>query len=250
MVGIHISSVIRRRYWRGQAQAKTDTASQISIDNGETAKHAVNNCRDFDVTKLEREGINDVVLFDFAHAVPEQRCLSVRVVWPAIANFGTVYLARHVDVPAVLRSSEERTAAADTVRQVRRPTLVDCLLVHAVTMVVVDRRQRPVDGDLREVRAAEAGQLGVQVTEQPRLHEWVIGNFDTRHEMAGMKRHLFYLGEEICWAAVQGHPTNRLYRYKLLGDKLGRVQQIDAFEVLVVAVRHDLNTKLPLGEGA
>ena len=63
--------------------------------------------------------------------------------------------------------------------------------------VVVDRRVRPVDRDLVEVRAAEAGELGVEVAEEPRLHERVVDHLDAAHEVADVERHLLDLGEEV-----------------------------------------------------
>ena len=124
------------------------------------------------------------------------------------------------------------------------------LLVQAVAQHVVDRRVRPVDRDLGEVRAAEPGELGVEVGEQPRLQQRVVGDVDAGHEVAGVERDLLGLGEEVGRVAVERQQADRLHRRELLGHELGRVEQVDALEGLVGGVREDLDAELPLREGA
>ncbi len=62
-----------------------------------------------------------------------------------------------------LHAGLERTAAAERVRLVGHAAARDRLAVHAVALVVVHLRDRRVDRNLVEVRAAEAGQLRVEV---------------------------------------------------------------------------------------
>ena len=107
-----------------------------------------------------------------------------------------------------------------------------------------------VDRDLREVRSAEARQLRVEVAEQPGLHQRVVDDLDAPHEVTDVERDLLDLGEEVGGVAVERHAADRLHRHELLGHELGGVEQVDALEVLVVAVGHHLDAELPLGEGA
>jgi hypothetical protein len=64
-------------------------------------------------------------------------------------------------------------------------TPVCTALVEAVAQHVVDRAVRAVDRDLGEVRPAQPGELGVEVGEQPRLQQRVVGDVDARAPVAG-----------------------------------------------------------------
>ena len=77
---------------------------------------------------------------------------------------------------------------------------MDGLLREPVAAEVVDRRVGPVDRDLVEVRAAEAGELGVEVAEQAGVHQRVVDHLDAAHEVADVERDLLHLGEEVAWA--------------------------------------------------
>ncbi len=95
---------------------------------------------------------------------------------------------------------------------------------------------------------AEAGQLGVEVAEQPSLHQRIVDHFDATHEVTNVVGDLLHLGEEVGRVAVERHAADRLHGHELFGHELGRVEQVDAVEVLVLAVRHHLHAELPLRE--
>ena len=57
----------------------------------------------------------------------------------------------------------ERAPARQRIRLVGHPATVNCLAMYAVALVVVDLSYGRIDGNLMEVWAAQAGQLGVQV---------------------------------------------------------------------------------------
>ena len=97
-----------------------------------------------------------------------------------------------------------RESAGEAVRLVGRDAFVDGGLVHPVAQHVVDRAVRPVDRQLGEVRPAEPGQLGVQVGEQPGLHQRIVGDLDARHQMSGVEGDLLGLGEVVGRVAIQG----------------------------------------------
>ena len=105
-------------------------------------------------------------------------------------------------------------------------------------------------GSWREVRAAQPGELGVQVGEQASLQQWVVGGVDAGDDVPEVEGHLLGLGEEVDRVGVEGQQPHRLHRHQLLRHHLGRVEQVDPLEHLVGAVRHDLDAELPLREGA
>ena len=59
------------------------------------------------------------------------------------------------------------------------------VLVEAVAKHVVHGCMRAIDRDLTEVRPAQPAELGVEVGEQPRLQQRVIGDVDAGHEDEG-----------------------------------------------------------------
>ena len=55
---------------------------------------------------------------------------------------------------------------------------MDGVLVEAVSKVVVDRGMSPVDRDLVPVGAAQPGDLGVEIGEEPGLEQRVVRDVD------------------------------------------------------------------------
>jgi hypothetical protein len=119
-------------------------------------------------------------------------------------------------------------------------------LVHAIAQHVVHRTVGSVDRKLGEIRAAEPRELRVEVGKQACLHERIVGRFDTGHEVAGVKGHLFGLGEVVGRVPVEGQLSDQLYRDHLLGHDLGRIEQVDALVGVRAVVGHDLNSELVL----
>ncbi len=123
---------------------------------------------------------------------------------------------------------------------------MDRLLHDPVPVVVVDGGDRPVDRDLGEVRSTEPRQLGVEVGEEPSVQQGIVDDVDPRDEVSRVERDLFGLGEVVRRVAVKGHAPDDANRAELLGHQLGRVEQIDALEGLLLRVWHDLDAQLPL----
>ena len=119
----------------------------------------------------------------------------------------------------------------------------------AVALVVVDRRERAVDRELGEVRAADAAELGVDVGEQAALQQRIVGEVDAGHDVAGMERDLLGLGEEVVGVAVERQLADAAHRNQLLGDELGGVEQVEA-ELVLVLLLDDLQAQLLLREVA
>ncbi len=121
------------------------------------------------------------------------------------------------------------------------------MLPVTVAGVVVHRRDRPVDRQLGEVRAAEPDQLGIQVGEQPGLQQRVVREVDAGDDVLYAERHLLGLGEEIVGVAVEHQPSHRPHRHPLLRNDLRRVEKIEVKRVLV-GFRHELHAEFPLRE--
>nr|BFE77947.1 hypothetical protein GCM10020093_005480 [Planobispora longispora] len=130
---------------------------------------------------------------------------------------------------------------------VARPAPRDDHLVVAVAVVVAHLGQRPVDRDLREVRPAEPDELGVEIGEEPRLQQRVVGEVDAGHDVADVEGDLLGLGEEVVRVAVEHQAPDRLDRDQLLRDDLRGVEQVEVEGVLVL-LGHELHAELPLGE--
>ena len=192
-------------------------------------------------------------LLDRRHAQPEQPGLAEVVVERGrqLAHLATGgHGLRHVEEGALGVAGDERAATVERVGSVGGDTSVDGGLVHAVAKHVVDRCVRPVDRQLVEVRAAQPGQLGVDVGEQPHLEQRVVGDVDAGHEVADVEGHLLRLGEEVRRRAGEGEQPERLHRGELLRHQLGGVEQVDALEGLVGGVLEGLDAELPLRVGA
>src|SRR6185436_19736397 len=93
-------------------------------------------------------------------------------------------------------SQLKRAAAAERVRLVGDASAVNGLPVHAVALVVVDLGDGSVDGNLVEVRTAEARNLRVVVRVNAAGQQRVVREVDTGNDVRGAERHLLGLGEE------------------------------------------------------
>ena len=97
----------------------------------------------------------------------------------------------------------------------------------AVLLEVRERALRRVHRQLREVRAAEPLELGVQVGEVPALQQRVVGEVDAGHDVLRAERHLLGLGEEVVHHAVEHQPADQPHRHLLLRDDLGGIEHVE-----------------------
>ncbi len=100
------------------------------------------------------------------------------------------------------RTRLERATAAQRIGLVRDTPSMDGLPVHSVTLVVVYRRQRRVDGNLVEVGPAQPADLGIHVGMDASGQQRIVGEVDAGDHMRGAERHLLGLGEEVVRIAV------------------------------------------------
>ena len=91
----------------------------------------------------------------------------------------------------------------------------------------VDGGMGPVDRQLVEVWAAQAGQLRIEVGEVPPLQQGVVAEIDARNDMRGAKRDLFRFRKEIIRIAVEHHSADRLHGDQFLRNQLGGVQHVE-----------------------
>lgn len=61
------------------------------------------------------------------------------------------------------------------------------ILAGSVAVVVVNRNDGPVDGELLKVGSAVSVQLSVQVREDAALQERILGKVDTSYNVAGLE---------------------------------------------------------------
>ena len=84
--------------------------------------------------------------------------------------------------------------------------------MHAVALVVVHLRDRRIDRDLVEVRAAQPRDLRVDVRVDAAGEQRIVAEIDARHDVRGAERDLLGLGEEVVGIAIEHHPPDRRAR--------------------------------------
>lgn len=107
--------------------------------------------------------------------------------------------------------------------------LVDEVLASSITVVVVNRRPRTVDGELLKVGTAVTVELSIKVRKDTSLQQRVIGEVDTANDVARLEllelvnqscrvsnmsthHNLLSLGKIVDWVGIQFHNTKRLER--------------------------------------
>ena len=233
----------------GHADAVGDAVREALVDVQEDVDHALADVLGLDLAELEAEGVDDVLLLRVGHAAPEHRRLA-EVVVEALAALAHLVAAdgRGVGDEAGAAVLHGAAAAARVGLIVHRPDIDGVALV-AVALGVVDRAGRAIDGDLVEVGAAEARELGVEVREQAALQQRVLREVDARHDVGGAERDLLGLGEEVVGVAVEHQLADALHRHEALGPELGRVERVEV-EAALVGLLDDLEAELVLGEVA
>ena len=106
-----------------------------------------------------------------------------------------------------------------------------------------------IDRDLMEVDGAEARQLGVLIGEEPALKQRILGDVDARRHVGRQEGDLLGLGEEVVRIAVQHHAADHADRHELLGDHLGRVEDVER-QRIGFRLAEQLHAELPFREVA
>ena len=79
---------------------------------------------------------------------------------------------------------------------------------------------------------------------QATLQQRIVGEVDAGHEMAGMEGDLLGLGKEVHRVFVQHHAADGGQRHDLLGDQLGRVEDVEV-ELVGRLLVEGLDTERP-----
>ena len=69
----------------------------------------------------------------------------------------------------------------------------------AILLEVRERASRRINRDMREVRAPEPLELGVEVGKVASLQQGVVGEINAGRNVLCHERDLFRLGEEVVW---------------------------------------------------
>ena len=126
---------------------------------------------------------------------------------------------------------------------------MDRLAVHAVALVVVHRRDRRVDRDLVEVRAAEPRDLRVDVRVDAARSSGSFVKSMPGTMCAVQNATCSVSAKKLSGLRFEHHAADRAHRHQLLGNDLGRVEHVEA-EALRLLLGEDLQAELPLGIGA
>jgi len=142
--------------WRQvDSQSQCDRFREFLGNVPQHGHHALPYRRRLHARQLEAESPDDVRLFHWCLAVPEQCCLGVMVREPLRIAAHLIPSHRLPKGTETGCSCLERAAAAERIRLIGNAAAVDGLTVHAVALVVVDLRDGRVDRNLVEVGTAE-----------------------------------------------------------------------------------------------
>jgi hypothetical protein len=126
---------------------------------------------------------------------------------------------------------------------------MDRLAMHPVALVVMDLRDRRVDGDLMEIGSAQPGDLRVHVRMDASREQRVVAEVDTRHDVRRAEGHLLGFGKEVIRIAIQHEPSDRHDRHELLGHELRCVEDVEG-KGLGLFLGENLQAQLPFRIGA
>lgn len=107
--------------------------------------------------------------------------------------------------------------------------LMDEVLASSITVIVVNRRQGTVDGELLKVGTAVTVELSIKVRKDASLQQRVVGEVDTANNVSRLEllelvtlscsvsnmsthHNLLSFGEIVDWVGIQLHDTKRLER--------------------------------------
>ncbi len=96
-----------------------------------------------------------------------------------------------------------------------------------VLLEMVKRALGRVNRNMREIRAAQPFDLGIEIGKVTALQQRIVAEVDARHNVIGAERDLFGLREEIVDTAIQHQPADLSDRHFLFRDELGCVQYIE-----------------------
>lgn len=221
--------------------------SKTDIDIGKTLNHAAVDNGILAVVKLEAKSVDDVVLLNLGHGVPEELGLAevLLELGAAGTSLDTSDLLGVLEVAALLVGGGR--AGIEAVGVVVDGAAGNGVAHGTITVEVHDGAHRAVDGKLLEVDT-KTGELGIEVGEVAALEKRVVGEANAGNDVAGAEGDLLGLGEELVGVAVELHLTNVADGNEVLGPDLGGIENIEV-ELVLVLLGNGLDTELPLGIG-
>src|SRR5271165_7291249 len=118
-----------------------------------------------------------------------------------------------------------------------------------VTLVIGERTNRAIDGNLVEIRTAQPAELGVVVGEVPPLQEWIVAEVDAGDHVRSHESDLLSLREVIVRVAIKHHLANSLHGNQILRNDFGGIENVE-IKLRFVFLRQDLKTEFPFEEVA
>lgn len=116
----------------------------------------------------------------------------------------------------------------------------------AVSLVVVWRMKRAVDGNFLEIWTTETSELRVEIREETSLQERIVRKVDAWNDVAWMEGDLFGLVEKVCRITIERHLADLFNGHQLLRNDLGGVEEVKVKLVLVLLV-NDLHAEFVFG---
>src|SRR5690606_6764732 len=139
--------------------------------------------------------------------------------------------------------SGHSASAAQRISEVVGFPFADASPHKACSIIIVYWSQRLVNGKFGKIGTVEAVELCVDIGEETRLQEWVIGDIDACDDIARMKGNLFCFGKEVVWISVQHHLAHPFQWNQLFRNYFRRIQQVKIKFVFIFFV-NQLHTKL------
>ena len=218
------------------------TSAVILVRFIEVRHHQLADLRTFDLSQVEREVVDQMILVDLAESAIEfTRLTEIVLLVDRLLLRQATHLIGRVAITRLL----------DRASGVVGGLVIDVALAgrhrhRSVAIVVVDRCKRPIDGQFHIVRT-DAVALGVGIGEQAPLQHLVGRRFDARHHIAWTEGRLFGRLEVVVRHLVQRHRANLDLRHA--GPDLGVVEPV-IVELGDLLRGHDLHIEIPFREVA
>jgi len=231
---------------RSGADPRLDGGADRGVDRPPVPEGALEDRLGDAVAQDGGDGVDEAVTLVLVEYLTDQGARLAEVV---VLGVEDVRLADHlaVGLPAVVDAAlEVRVRPAHAVGGVDGGCAGVVVGHGAVGVVRVRLDDRPVDGQLVEVRA-DAGAVGVRVGEHPAEQHLVGGEPDAGHDVGRREAGLLDLREEVRGVLVQGHDADLVERVVRVRPDLGEVEGVEAVGLRVL-VGHDLHGEAPLRE--
>src|SRR6185503_15669758 len=187
-----------------KSESRSNSLRERFVYLGKQSQHTFTNRWCFHFSQFKAQSFHDVVLLSFGLAVEKHRRLTevIEKARTSFANFPCVNPFGIAGKSAHIHAGLKRTTATQTIRVIACLPAIDCLSHEPVAIVVVNRRHRAVDGNFVKVRPAKSRQLRIEIGKQTSLKQWIVGEVNSRNDVADVKGDLFSFCKEVVRVAV------------------------------------------------